>query len=269
MRLALALPLAIFAVSGCERPAPDKSVIFLPLSLREVSGLAMATENSVFTHNDEHAIVHEVDISQGRTLRIFALGDPTIEGDFEGIAYAEGLVYLTTSDGIIYAAIPGSDRQRVAYHAYDTGIGPICEIEGLSSAPASGYLLVLCKRLHRDEDEPRMEIYRWALGAEHAEKNPWLSIPLSAILDKDEFAEFRPSAIEWDPHRERLIIVSGKSRVFLQVDQQGRLIAKRLLDANRHSQTEGLAILPGCRLLLADEGTDTRQARISVYPCPP
>lgn len=269
MRLAWALLLALIAVSGCERPAPDQIVISLPPSLREISGLAMATENSVFTHNDEHAIVHEIDITQGRTVRIFALGDPTIEGDFEGIAYAAGHIYLITSDGIIYDAIPGADRQRVAYRAYDTAIGPVCEIEGLSNAPSSGHLLILCKRLHRDEDEPRLEIYRWALGAEHAEADPWLSMPLSKILAKHEFGEFRPSTIDWDPHRARLIIVSGQSRLFLQIDPQGQLIDSRRLDVDRHRQIEGLAILPGCRLVLADEGTETREAQLTVYPCPP
>lgn len=269
MKWALASPLVLLAAAGCERPVSEHTVINLPEALREASGLAMATEDSVFTHNDEHAIVHEINISQGRTVRIFALGDPTIEGDFEGIAYAAGLVYLITSDGIIYSAIPGPDRERVAYRAYDTGIGPICEIEGLSGAPTSGHLLVLCKRLRRAEDEPRLEVYRWALGSDQAETDPWLSIPLPSILDEDEIAEFRPSAIEWDPRRERLIIVSGKSQLFLQFDRQGHLISKQRLDAERHRQTEGLTILPDCRLLLADEGTDTREARISVYPCPP
>ncbi len=269
MRWRAALLSGFFALSACTpAPIPDHTVISLPLSLEEVSGLAMATENSVFTHNDEHAIIHEIDVSQGRTLRVFAMGDPTIEGDFEGIAYAAGQVYLITSDGIIYVATPGADGERVPYQTYDTGIAPICEIEGLSNAPATNQLLVLCKRLHRAEEERRLEIYQWTLGADRAEPDPLLSIPLSAILEPDDFAEFRPSALEWDPLRERLIIVSGKSHVFLEIDLEGRLIERRHLDPDIHQQTEGVAILPECRLALADEGTETRQARLSVYPCP-
>lgn len=268
MRRTLAIMLALIALQGCNRPSPQPNVISLPVALEEVSGLAMATPNSVFTHNDEHAIVHEIDILQGQTLRSFALGDPTVEGDFEGIAYAGGRIYLITSDGIIYAAPPGADGERVPYRAYDTGIGPMCETEGLANAPTGGHLLVLCKRLHRKEDEQRLEIHRWALGAERAEPEPWLSIPLSEILEPQDFAEFRPSAIDFDTERGRLLIVSGKNQVFLQLDLAGHLIDRRRLDPDRHRQTEGIAILPGCRMLLADEGTETRRASISAYPCP-
>lgn len=268
MRTALAVLLPLLALTGCNRPAPQQRVISLPTDLEEVSGLAMASPNSVFTHNDEHAIVHEIDILQGRTMRSFALGDPTVEGDFEGIAYAGEQIYLITSDGIIYAARPGADGERVPYIAYDTGIGPLCETEGLANAPTGAYLLVLCKRLHRNEGEQRLEIHRWALGAERAEPEPWLSIPLSQILEPQDLAEFRPSAIDLDTARGRILIVSGNNRLFLQLDLAGHLIDRRRLDPALHRQTEGLAILPGCRMLLADEGTRTRRASISVYPCP-
>ena len=263
-----AAPLVALALAGCANETAEPAVITLPSPLREISGLSVASEDSVFTHNDEHAIVYEIGIADGRIRRIFALGDPTIEGDFEGIAYAAGQVYLTTSDGMIYAAVPAAHGQRAAYRVYDTGLGPVCEVEGLSSAPTDGHLLLVCKKFHQADGQPRLEIYRWALGAQRAEPEPWLSVPLSALLEEDQIAAFRPSSIEWDEGRSRLIIVSGKSQAFLQIDLQGHLIDRQRLDAVRHRQTEGLAILPGCRLLLADEGTDTRAARITVYPCP-
>ena len=270
MRRAVAVHLLLtIALSACNRPAPAQTVISLPDSLEEISGLAAASPDSVFTHNDEHAIVHEIDIAGGHTRRSFALGDPTLEGDFEGIAYAGGQVYLITSDGIIYAARPGADGERVPYRAYDTGIGPLCETEGLANDPGGDHLLVLCKRLHRDEDEQRLEIHRWALGAERADPDPWLSIPLADLLEPHDMAEFRPSAIDLDAQRRRLFIVSGRNQIFLEIDLEGHLIARRRLDSRLHRQTEGLAIVPGCQMLLADEGTETRRARISAYPCPP
>ncbi len=264
----IAIILAIFAVGGCGGTQPRSNNVALSPALLEVSGLAAASENSVFAHNDEHAIVHEIDVETGRATRIFALGDPTIEGDFEGIAVAAGMIYLVTSDGLIYAAIPGRDGERVAYRTHDSGVGPLCEVEGLTNAPDGGYLLLLCKRLRRGQSPPRLEIHRWRLGTEHAEPEPWLSIPLDSFLSDSEAAELGPSGIEWDSVNERFLIVSGRSQLLISIDRQGNVIETRQLQTALHPKAEGIAILPACRLLLADEGGETRRARLANYPCP-
>lgn len=267
MRRAAALALLVLT-AGCSEPPGDTGRFALPSNLVEVSGLAAAGPDSVFAHDDEHAIVHEIDANDGRITRSFALGRPTIEGDFEGIAAAAGQLFLVTSDGLIYAFEAGENRKRVDYRAHDTGIGPRCEIEGLSRSPEEGYLLVLCKRLRRDENTPRLEIYRWQIGGEHADFDPWLSLPLSDFLDNQQSAEFAPSGLEWDAERELLWVVSGRNRLLVELAPAGEVLAVRSLDPALHRQTEGIAILPGCRLLLADEGSETASARLAVYPCP-
>ena len=62
----------------------------LPKSLREVSGLAFTADGRLFAHDDERAIVYQLDYSDGAVVKRFALGDPPDEDDFEAIA--------TTSD---------------------------------------------------------------------------------------------------------------------------------------------------------------------------
>lgn len=259
---------AALLLLACSEPPRDTTSFALPSSLLEISGLAAAGPDSVFAHDDEHAIVHELDARDGRIMRSFALGRPTIEGDFEGIAAVDDQLFLITSDGLIYAFNPGEDRTRVGYRAHDTGIGPRCEIEGLSRSPDPEYLLILCKRLRREEAVPRLEIYRWRIGTEHADLDPWITVSLDQFLQPPDAAEFGPSGLEWDADGERLWIVSGRNRLLVEMDREGTALAIRSLDPARHRQAEGIAILPGCRLLLADEGTDTARARLSVYPCP-
>lgn len=268
MRHAAALVAALL-LSACEEPRSDASNFPLPSNLLEVSGLAAAGPDSVFAHDDEYAIVHEVNVHTGKVVRTFALGNPTIAGDFEGIAAAGNRLYLVTSDGLIYSFAKGADRTRVAYRAHDTGIGPRCETEGLSLAPGGGHLLILCKRLRRGEDERRLEIYRWALDTEHAPSEPWMAIPLDTFLDRQQRAEFAPSGIEWDEAGERLLIVSGRNRLLVELGLDGKVHGVRSLDPARHSHVEGITVLPGCRMALADEGTDTQRARLAVYPCLP
>lgn len=264
---ALAPLIAGLLLSSCEDVGERKEVGFsLPSALAEVSGLAAAGPDSVFTHNDEHAIVYEVRITDGQVLRTFALGEPTIEGDFEGIATAGEHIFLVTSDGLIYQAQPGENRERVPYKVHDSGIGAKCEVEGLSQAPEPDYLLLLCKRLRNEEQEARLEIYRWRIGTEHAAEEPWLTKPLEQLVDKDERAEFRPSGLEWDMHAGELLVASARNRLVLTFDREGQLLSRRRLDRNRHPKTEGITVLADRRLVLADEGSRTRKGRITAYP---
>ena len=259
-----------FALAACGAQETDRAQNFaLPTGLREVSGLAAAGPDRLFAHDDEFAIIHEIDATDGRVVRSFALGSPTIEGDFEGIAIsADGLLYLVTSDGLIYAFEAGEHRKRVAYRAHDSGIGPRCEIEGLSRGPEDDHLLLLCKRLRVGENSPRLEIYRWKIGTEHADLDPWLEIPLADFLDVGERGEFAPSGLDWDEERKRLFVVSGRSRLLVEIDDKGTVLSTRPLNPRLHRQAEGIAILPGCKLALADEGTETAKARLAIYPCP-
>ncbi|WP_265570149.1 SdiA-regulated domain-containing protein [Sphingomicrobium nitratireducens] len=267
-RALLWLPIALaLGLSGCDLKPRDRVQITLPATLKEVSGLAVAGPNSVFTHNDEHAIVFEVDIRRGRTLRVFALGDPTIEGDFEGIAAAGDLLFLITSDGLLYETRPGRHGDRVDYRVFDTGIGPRCEIEGLSQAPERDHLLILCKRFRGDEGAKRLDIYRWAIGGQRRleTETPWLSVPLDAIMPEDQQDGFRPSGLEWDASTGRLLIVSARDRMMVAIDEKGEPVATVRLAAGRHPHTEGIAVMPDGRVVLADEGSDTRKGRLSVY----
>jgi uncharacterized protein YjiK len=258
---------ALLLLAGCGRAQGGGEVEFnLPSMLSEASGLAVAGPESVFTHEDEHAIVYEVRLDDGRIPRAFALGKPTIEGDFEGIAAAQGRVFLITSDGLIYSAPPGKNGQRVAYRVYDSGVGKHCEIEGLSNAPELGRLLILCKRLRDQDARQRLEIYEWRIGSERAEDAPWLSLPLDGLIAAHDFAEWVPSALEWDPGSGHLLIVSGHNQLLLILDRHGKLVARRRFDPARHPKVEGIAIMPDRRLVLADEGSRTRSGRLASYP---
>jgi len=255
---------ALLAACGKQQESGE-ATYNLPSELTEVSGLAVAGPDSVFTHDDEFAIIYEFRLSDGHILRTFALGQPTIEGDFEGIATAGEQVFLVTSDGLIYSARPGKNGKRVPYRVYDSGVGPRCEVEGLSQAPTAGDLLLLCKRLRNDPDDTRLEIFRWHIGAERAEPRPFLSLPFDGLIDEHERAEFRPSGIEWDPARRHLVIVSARNRLVLYLDPSGGLIERKRLSGDRHPKTEGIAIMPDGRMVLADEGSRTREGRLTAY----
>jgi uncharacterized protein YjiK len=262
----IALASLALLVSACGNTAAGSDVSYnLPGKLTEASGLAVAGLDSVFTHNDEYAIIHEFRLSDGKVLRSFALGKPTLEGDFEGVATAGAQMFLITSDGLIYSFRPGKDGERVPYRVYDSGTGPRCEIEGLSEAPEPGALLLLCKRFRNGDQDPLLEIYRWRIGQDQADDEPFLSIPLERLIEKDERAEFRPSGIDYAPACQKFFIVSARNRMVLVLDRAGNPVDRQTFKKDRHPQAEGIAVMPDGRVVLVDEGSRTRKGRLTFY----
>ena len=234
--------------------------------LLEISGLAAASERSVFAHNDEFAIVYEIDIEDGGVKRAFALGDPTAQGDFEGVAVYEGRIYLVTSAGHIYEADIGDHRARKRFNVYDTGVGEFCEVEGLSLSPTPGEFFLLCKRPRGGKSDGRLSLYRWSLVDRRPETAPALSIPYKDFLPLSEREAFRPAGVEWDAASQRLMVISSRSHIVYSFDANGKFLHKNRLSPELHRQSEGLAIIASGAALVADEGNGRKRAGvITVY----
>jgi len=233
--------------------------------LREVSGLAMATETSVYAHNDEHGIVYEIMLVDGAVKAAFAMGDPTVSADFEGIAAQAGRVYLITSTGLIYEAPTGAHRERVRYNVFDTGVGAFCEVEGLALADVAGEFLILCKSPKVKGLAARLTIYRWSLNNRMPVTEAWLQKPYSEFLNDDDVRIFRPSAIEWDTARRTGVILSARSHQLIVINEDGTGVQLHTLDAGLHAQAEGVVLTPAGELIIADEGAGLGPGRLSVY----
>lgn len=233
--------------------------------LSEVSGLAVATETSVLAHNDEHGIVYEIDLQTGEPVSVFALGDPTIRGDFEGIATNGDRVFLVTSTGLIYDAERGENGHRVKFNVYDTGVSDFCEVEGLDAIDAEGgEFIILCKTPTHKDYAGRLVIYRWSLSDRLPVDEPWINISHRDFLSYREREKFRPSAVEWDPDNERLIIISARNHMFVVLNDEGRLLYKQRLLKAAHRQAEGVALMTEA-LVIADESGGRGRGVMSIY----
>jgi len=251
-----------FSIIGPPMQAP------LARGLVEISGLAAASENSVYAHNDEHAIVYELAVADGKILSAFALGDPTVKADFEGIAARDGRIYLLTSTGLIYEAPIGANRERVKYNIFDTGVGALCEAEGLAKAPVEDEFLILCKKAYGSALDNRLIVFRWSLSERRVVAAPWINILYTDLMPDKLAEEFRPSAIEWDAARQLMIVLSARSKYLIAVDKSGRAAYTKALSAKRHAQPEGVALMGSGALVIADEGSRRGPGKISVYQTP-
>jgi uncharacterized protein YjiK len=275
LALALVAPVALPAAESARNAASISAYLaknptrqfYLPEGLTEISGLAIASNDSLYAHDDNYAIVYEIALSSGKVLRAFALGTPTVKADFEDIAVRGGNVYLLTGDGHLFEAPIGAHRKRVLYNAYDTGVGAHCEAEGLANGPTDSEFLILCKTPHEASLKGRLVIYAWSLQDRAPVGRPWLNVALEGPVDSQEQAGFHPSAFVWRPNEGTFLIISAKGHSAIEIDRHGRLIDRIRLDRLLHPQPEALALMPDGRLVMGDEGS-RGHGKLSIYAAP-
>ncbi|NNC72762.1 MAG: hypothetical protein HKN78_07775 [Sphingomonadaceae bacterium] len=267
MTRVLAVLLMLTACSPSREDANAARYFELPDALEEISGLAAASPDSVFAHDDERGTIHEISLDTGRVVRSFAIGNPVVRDDIEGIAADGERLWIINSDGIIRAFNAGRDRSRVLHRQYDTGVGEYCEVEGLSLAPEPDTLLIACKNMRQGQRRGTLVIYEWNTITREPAGAPRHQINLAEAL-REERGEFAPSGIEWLPEFGRILVISARGRSMLVLDENGIVVARHRLNESRHPQSEGVTVVGSNRLVIADEGQQDRRGRIAVYPFP-
>ncbi len=237
----------------------------LPKKLKEISGLALTPDDRLFAVGDEKAVVYELDYRQGKIVKAFALGDPTVRGDFEGIAFLNDVFYVVTSRGRLYATAEGNDGDRMQFKTYKTGLGKLCEIEGLAQDAQSGTLLLACKKSKSKEKGDTLPVFVWSPATGELLHEREVEIPTDEIAKRLGKKRVSPSAITIDPETGNFYGIAGPQRAIFELKPNGELIDAIILPlADRHRQAEGIEITRDGKLLIADEG-GKKKARLSVY----
>lgn len=262
MMLAATACVLLAAASAPPTAAAPSHAFKLDPKLKEVSGLAPASATSVFAHDDEYAIVHEVDLATGAILRSFAFGKPTIAGDFEAIVKIDNAVWLVLSDGRLYEGQIAAHRKRTRFNTYDTGVGEFCEVEGLAASGDGDRLYLLCKN-YRAEKMRDLRIYEWSRTERAATPKTAVDAPLASLVPAGAEKEFRPSELVLDPRTGNFLILNASGGV-LEITGTGAFVRYRPLDRAQHPQPEGLALMPNGRLVVADEG-GKRAGTLAIY----
>jgi len=234
----------------------------LPKRLREISGLAATEDGRVFGHDDERAVIYELDYHAGRIIKAFSLGDG-VRDDFEGIAIAGADFYLMTSNGRIYRTREGADGERVAFTAVETDLGRRCELEGLAWDPEEEVLLLPCKLARAPELQGRVAVFAWSPTLSQIVPNAGFEVAERDLASRIGDSHFNPSSIERtsDGH---LLLLAGRQHAVAELNRDGSIVAVVELAKTYHRQPEGLTLSPDDDLIVADEGEEGR-ARIAVY----
>ena len=239
----------------------------LPRELEEVSGLAMTVDNRLLAHNDERAIVFEIDYRSGSIVKSFQLSDTTfpVAGDFEGIAATDDRIYLVSSSGRLFEFREGSPGESVLFNVYATGVGRDCEIEGLTYDRSRRGLLLMCKDARSLNMQGKLSIYFWSVDRKQLSEDAGFVIPVREFSRHIKGRKFHPSGIERHPKSGNYYIVAARQASIAEMTPGGRVVAVRKLPAKWHRQVEGIAFAADGTLIVADEGAG-RKGRLTLYP---
>ena len=259
--IATALPVAlgtdgVLARYDFERPPADRWE--LPRALDEISGLAIDSAGHLFAHGDERAEIFQLDRTGHRIVSRFTFGEPTVHGDFEGIAVAGDRIFLVTSDGVLYAGRPGADGEHVEFVTYATGLGRICEIEGLAYDASNASLLLACKEARTKAVRYRLAIYRWSIDRRALFPKPVILAPYASIAQTIGEKAFHPSDLALDAETGHILLVAAREHAIAEVTLEGEVVRVVRLRRTLHRQAEGLAIDRDGSLIIGDEGAGKR-----------
>jgi len=248
--------------STVERKAVARWI--MPRHLDELSGMALTRDGRLLAHGDEHAQISEIDYRRGVVTKEFVVGRPTIKADFEGIAFADGLVFLLASNGTLYEFREGGNGERVDYTTHDTRLGKECEFEGVAFDSTLNSLLLACKNVGTKHLRDHLVIYRWRLdGSGHRLSR--MTVPLKRILESVGEKELHPSDITVDPFTGNYVLIANE-KVIVDITRDGQLVFARRLPGE-HTQPESVAITRDSILIIGDEAKN-RPAVITLYPWP-
>jgi uncharacterized protein YjiK len=228
--------------------------------LAEVSGLAFDDRGRLFAHNDELALLYELDPASGAIVRTITLGAPGTRGDFEGVAIAGRRFFMMTAGGTLLVFAEPEGNAAASIRQVDTGLNERCELEGLAYDPAKDALLVPCKAPRARTRDDRIVVFEIPLRTLRPAPQPRLSVPYSRLAAVGLGPAFHPSSIEVHPRSGSLFLLSGQHQALVEIAPDGSILAGRRLPRRLHPQPEGLTFGPDLALWIGDEGGNGRGA---------
>jgi uncharacterized protein YjiK len=249
---------AASTLSRYDLAAPPADRWELPKALQEISGLTVDSMGRIFAHDDEQAIIYQLDPATHRVVKRFSFGLPAVRGDFEAIAVVGRQVILTTSDGVLYAGREGRDGESVPYVTQATGVGRACEVEGMVYEQAGHALLFACKTPRTAALVGHLAVLRWSLDRKALDPRPWIFLRLSDITRELKGQGFHPSELLRVPGNGHYLVLSGREHAIAEITTAGKVVAVAHLRRRDHRQAEGLAFGPDGALLVSDEGAGQR-----------
>lgn len=221
---------------------PDQTYL-LPSELNEISGLTYYKEHTLLCVQDEEAVVYVFDTKHGKVGQQFGFGG---YGDFEGIEYVNGQIYVLESNGTLFRFEPGSTQIGQT----KTDLPKKTEVEGLGYDPKTKRLLIAVKN---GEGSSNKAVYSFDLLNRAVFKDMSLNDEQLEGAGIDP-KTYKPSGIAVHPLTGDWYMLTSAGKRLLITNRQAKIIYSEPLSPKQFRQPEGICFAPNGDLYIASEG---------------
>jgi len=254
-------------IKGYDFADKKVKILKLPKELGEASGLTFIGDGRLLCHNDEQAVIYQIDYRTGAILNQVSLGK-FAGADPEGIAAKKDTIFIVRSNGTILRFLAAKDGKKASFQNFKTPLSIRNDVEGLTYDPATDCLLLACKGAASIEAKNSLPaqkaVYAFSLKTYKLEPKPRFLIAIAPITAQTKGREFAPSAIEYHPKTGHFFVIAARGNAIVELDASGNLLGVSSLPKTVHIQPEGLAIAPDGTLIICNEGQG-KAGRLVVY----
>ncbi len=221
---------------------PDETYM-LPKELKEISGLTYYKDDQLLCVQDEEAVVYVFDTKKGKVVKDFGFGG---YGDFEGIEYVNGQVYVLESNGTLSRFEPESTQIGKT----KTDLPNKTEVEGLGYDPKTKRLLIAVKNGKGSSDKA---VYSYDLLNKAVFRDMSLNDEQLTAAGIDP-KSYKPSGIAVHPLTGEWYMLTSAGKRLLITNRQAKIIYSEPLDPKEFTQPEGICFAPNGDMYISSEG---------------
>ncbi|MEK7249095.1 MAG: hypothetical protein AAB209_01600, partial [Bacteroidota bacterium] len=225
-------------------------------------------DGRLYCHDDERGVVYQLDYTNGKIVKQFALGKFGVTGDFEGIAIKCNMLYLAASNGTLYEFPEAEDGQIVEFRTYKTFLTEKNDVEGLEYDKETDCLLALCKGSAGKGYHKYKAVYPFSLKKKSLVETPRFLIPLDQVTKNSDTNEFLPSGIAVHPKSGTFFIIAARGASIIELSKDGKLLAQQSINTKANPHPEGITFAPDLTLILCNDGQGS-SGTLSLYPFKP
>lgn len=229
----------------------------LPMELNEISGMVWLDHHILACIQDENGIVFIYDLDEKAISEEIPFAG---NGDYEGIAHHDNILYVIQSDGLLYEINPWNTPER-SIKSHQTRFTSLNNLESLTYSVPEKSLLTAPK--DKDKDLAYKGIYK--VGMSSSGNLDQDSALYKIDLHSEMFDEYRgekihktfsPSEIAVHPLTNEIYVLEGKVPKLLILDEKGILKRVYKLDEIHFPQPEGMTFSAQGDLHISNEAVN-------------
>ncbi len=260
---------------------PDKE-FKLPNKLKEISGLGMdSTGTYLYAVQDEEGDIFVINKETGKVKDQIKFHKA---GDYEGVEFANDLMYVVKSTGTLYEVHDlGKPTQKRTKHKFK--LSKSSDVEGLGYDPVTNSLLLSCKgkAMRGEKAVFKKGVYEVHLDSMTMDSIPKYTVNLEDVkaflktnrameyFDKlvkvfspeEEFI-FGPSGLAIHPITQEIYIISAVGNVMVVLNRSNEIVHIQKLRKKVHAQPEGIVFDKDGTLYISNEGKNGK-GTIAVF----